>query len=130
MRFSPAGPPVTADRAHDRALLIMTGDGFKEASVCEPAQVSPFTPVHQPKTVHLIGLTQQFLVIGAGAIASLLHVVVKPKPLVDHDESARFLAYLFANRVHVDNPSGLLVMSWRRTGLVIMLKTLYLHIGE
>lgn len=68
--------------------------------------------------------------MGTRAITSLFHVIVKQKPLVDCNESALFLAYLFADRVHADSPSGLLVMSWRGAWLMIMLYTLNLYVGE
>lgn len=60
----------------------------------------------------------------------MLYVVVEPKPPIDRNKSALLLTYLSTDRVHADNPSGLLVVSWRCAVLMIVFKTLNLHIGE
>lgn len=110
-------------------LVIKTGDGFEEASVGKTAQVSLFSPVHESQTVHLVGLTQQFFMMGARAVTSLLHVIVKQKPPIDRHESALCLAD-FVQCVHAGDPSGLLVVSRRCAGFMLMLKALNLHIRE
>ena len=115
-----ARPSETPGRPALNAVIVSPSNRFQKASIGQPPQVPPFAPVHQSQAVHLIGQAQQVLVVGARAVSSLLDVVVEQKPAIDRFEPALRQGYLFAERVHADTRSGLLVMIRRCAAPVLM----------